>query len=229
MVPPPPSMPPSGFLQAYLLVEDGTVLTCWFNPTTLNVTRTAKWENANTLDGKEAPLKYVGGQEQALSLRLLFHAEGQRTGAQVKLAIEALYGLLEPKDQTAGNLAHPRPQTVQFIWGSYRSDPAVVTSVEVATELFDVDGTALRAWATLSLSRSLSGQEQARNKPTNPTTKATHRRRGHEVAPGEDLALIAHRHYRDPTRWREIAEENGLDDPLRVRAPDLLIVPLEDV
>jgi hypothetical protein len=103
-----------------------------------------------------------------------------------------------------------------------------VTAVHVTTELFDEDGLPLRAWVELTMSKSLSSPEEAaKSQGTNPTTKGTRRRRGHQVAPGENIALIAHEHFRTPTRWKEIAEMNDLDDPLRVQAPSLLIVPLE--
>jgi nucleoid-associated protein YgaU len=217
------------FQKAYLLVEGNKRLACWFNPTSLNVKRTAKWESGDGAGGC-GQQTYLGGQEQALSLKLLFHAEGARSGAHVQSAIKDLYALLEPpaKGRDDNPLTRKRPPTVEFIWGTYRSDPYVVTSVDVTTELFDIDGTPLRAWVGLSMSRSLDGPEKEAKKSTNPTTKATQRRRAHEVGAGEDIALIAHHHYNDTTRWREIAEANYLDDPLRIHPPAMLIVPLED-
>jgi nucleoid-associated protein YgaU len=214
------------FQQAYLVVE-GTSdpLMCWFNPPNLNVTQSARWQAGESANGTPVPQTYLGGQEQALTLALLFHADGDRTGADVSQAIKSVQGLLEPVITPAGSLTRARPPTVEFVWGSYRSKPAVCTSVAVSTELFDQDGTPLRAVATITLANSPAAMTGA---PTNPTTKATHRRRAHEVAPGENLALIAQRHYRDPTRWREIAELNALDDPLRVAAPTILVVPLVD-
>jgi hypothetical protein len=185
------------FQKAYLLVEGGkSRIDIWFNPTTLSVTSKARWAETKTGD---APKTYLGGQEEALTL---------------KLGID--------------KVERARPPTVEFVWGAWTSQPSVVAAVDVETELFDGEGQPLRAWVTLRLSRSLSGPEEAaRKKSANPTTKATRRRRGHEVGPGENLALIAQHHYRTPTRWREIADMNDLDDPLRLQAPTMLIVPLE--
>ena len=214
-----------GFQKAYLLVEPGSRrIDIWFNPTTLALTNSARWHKPATPKGKEAPLTYLGGQEQALSLKFLFHAEGMRKGADVKAKIEQLRELLKPVDQKIPGVERDRPPTVEFVWGSWTSEPSVVTEVAVTTELFDEDGLPLRAWVALKMSKSLTGPAEA---PTNPTTKGTRRRRGHQVAPGENIALIAHEHFRTPTRWKEIAEMNDLDDPLRVQAPRLLIVPLE--
>jgi len=217
-----------GFQKAYLDVENGKRrIEVWFNPTTLNLKNTARWRANDTATGA-APYTYLGGQEQALSLKFLFHAEGLRTGEHVKAKIQQLRDLLSPEPQEIPDVDRARPPTVEFVWGTWTSRPSVVTAVDVTTELFDGDGLPLRAWVALTMSRSVSGPEEAaKKKGTNPTTKATRRRRGHEVAAGENIALIAQQHYRTPTRWREIAEMNDLDDPLRLHAPTLLIVPLE--
>jgi hypothetical protein len=219
----------ANFQQAALLVDGGERIECWFNPTTLKVSRTAKWDRPNTLGGSDAPLTYLGGEEQALNLRLLFHAEPPHTGDDVQAAIDAIYDLMEPVDQEVGELVYSRPPTVRFAWGAYTSDPAVCSGIDVETELFDLDGTPLRAWVSLSLTHSFNGADEGEGEPTNPTTRATYRRRLHEVAPGEDIALVAQHHYRDPTRWRQIADANGLDDPLRLAPPAILVVPLEDL
>jgi hypothetical protein len=217
-----------GFQKAYLIVEPGSRrIDIWFNPTTLELKNTGRWQDPDTATG-DAPLTYLGGQEQALNLKFLFHAEGTRTGADVKAKIEQLRELLKPVSQNIPGVERDRPPTVEFVWGTWTSEPSVVKAVDVTTELFDEDGLPLRAWVGLTMSKSLLGPEDAAKKAaTNPTTKGTRRRRGHQVAPGENLALIAHEHFRTPTRWKEIAEMNDLDDPLRVQAPRLLIVPLE--
>ena len=217
-----------GFQKAYLIVEPGKRrIDIWFNPTTLELKNTARWQAPNTATG-DAPYTYLGGQEQALSLKFLFHAEGMRKGEHVKAKIEQLRELLKPVPQQISGVERDRPPTVEFVWGTWTSEPSIVTAVDVTTELFDEEGLPLRAWVALTMSKSLSGPEEAaKKKGTNPTTKATRRRSGHQVAPGENIALIAHQHFRTPTRWAEIAAMNDLDDPLRVHAPRLLIVPLE--
>jgi nucleoid-associated protein YgaU len=42
---------------------------------------------------------------------------------------------------------------------------------------------------------------------------------------GDTLASIAYQEYRDPNRWRALAEANKIDDPMRVKAGTVLIVP----
>ena len=45
---------------------------------------------------------------------------------------------------------------------------------------------------------------------------------------GDRLDLIANVVYRDPAKWRYIAEYNGLLDPLVLRPGQLLTIPFEE-
>jgi nucleoid-associated protein YgaU len=48
------------------------------------------------------------------------------------------------------------------------------------------------------------------------------------VLAGETLDRIAARYYGDATRWRLLADANGISDPLAVRPGALLAVPRMD-
>ena len=39
----------------------------------------------------------------------------------------------------------------------------------------------------------------------------------HTVTDGDSLPSVAYKNYGDATRWRTIAEANGIDDPLSLR------------
>jgi len=47
----------------------------------------------------------------------------------------------------------------------------------------------------------------------------------HTVADGDSLPSVAYANYGDATRWRTIAEANGIDDPLRLRRGHQLSIP----
>jgi nucleoid-associated protein YgaU len=64
--------------------------------------------------------------------------------------------------------------------------------------------------------------------PTNPTTRALPGLGSHMVRDGDSLASIAFQHYRDPTRWRAIAEANDIDDPLHLKRGTTLSIPRLD-
>jgi nucleoid-associated protein YgaU len=45
------------------------------------------------------------------------------------------------------------------------------------------------------------------------------------VLDGDSLPSIAYGAYGDPTRWREIAQANAIDDPLVLRSGRTLTIP----
>jgi nucleoid-associated protein YgaU len=73
---------------------------------------------------------------------------------------------------------------------------------------------------------SLSLEEVATPLPNqNPTSGALAQRRTHTMIEGDSLASIAFKEYRNPGKWRAIAEANGIDDPMRVRPGMELLIP----
>jgi nucleoid-associated protein YgaU len=59
----------------------------------------------------------------------------------------------------------------------------------------------------------------------NPTTGAGPNVRVWTVRPGDRLDWIAHKEYGDSTRWRPIAEANGIDDPIDLKSGQQLVIP----
>lgn len=49
--------------------------------------------------------------------------------------------------------------------------------------------------------------------------------RTHSAQEGETLDRLAASYYRDATKWRIIAEANGIDDPLRIAPGTELVIP----
>ncbi|HEX2088301.1 MAG TPA: LysM peptidoglycan-binding domain-containing protein [Solirubrobacteraceae bacterium] len=216
---------PPNFARARLDVEGGTRIECWLNPTTLQLTRTANYRETSGAGQSVASLEYLGGDAEALSVELVLHAEDARTGADVRQRIETLQGLLEPTEEVPGR-DQGRPKTVSLVWGQFVSFLAVCESVDVVIELFEADGTPLRAIVTLRLVQFAPDPGQSAGEGQNPTTRALQRRRQHTIRRGDTLASIAYAHLHDPMRWREIAEANELDDPLKLVPGERLTIPL---
>jgi hypothetical protein len=215
-------------VKAYLEIEKrATHLECWFNPTTLSVRRGAEWKKKKTATGTPPKPDYRGGGGDTITLNLLLHAEDDRTGSDVQTNINDLLDLADATID-AGTMDQKRPPTVTLHWGKFVSCLCVTASVDVTVELFDVDGTPLRAIVNLALTQFQPAAGLGASKWTNPTTRASLRRRMHAVRPGDNVHLIANAHLRDPAKWRAVAEFNELDDPLRIRAGDLLVVPMEE-
>ena len=102
-----------------------------------------------------------------------------------------------------------------------------MTSLSVPYTLFKPDGTPVRAQAKIALlqvekaARPSGGQDEA----PEPDHAGLAGVRSHVVRDGDSLQSIAYAAYGDPTRWRAIAEANGIDDPMRLRRGAPLAVP----
>jgi nucleoid-associated protein YgaU len=92
--------------------------------------------------------------------------------------------------------------------------------------MFHPNGEPIRAFVDLELAQaeptSPVGQAQ------NPTTRGTAGLKQHVIQGEDSLQSIAYESYRDPTKWRAIAEANGIDDPLRVKRGTSLTIPRLD-
>lgn len=216
------------FARAHLLIgSTPTRMNCWFNPTTLVRRRGARWKDDKPVAAAAQKPQYLGGRGETITLNLLLHAEDEpgRGGKAVEQRVEALLALVEA---TQAEGTKSRPPTVTLVWGNFTSCEMVTESVDATIELFDIDGTPLRAIVNLSLNQYEPEPGQAPAAAQNPTTRALLARRAHAVAPGENVHLVAFEHLRDPARWSQVAAFNELDDPLRVQPGDILVVPARD-
>jgi hypothetical protein len=211
------------------VIETKTSIKCWFNPSTLKLSRIASWQTRPVARQAAPNTTYLGGKPEVLQLELLLHAQYGQSGTDVQSAIDQLFALLDPTCNVKGAPeGTKRPPTVQFSWGQYVSFDAICESVTVNEELFDVDGSPLRASVTLQLRQREPEPGQATPPGQNPTTRAVLANRSHTIRYGDSLASIAYKHYGDPTRWREIGEANDIDDPLRLVPGNALVVRVVD-
>jgi hypothetical protein len=114
-----------------------------------------------------------------------------------------------------------QPPYVAFEWGTFRF-LAVITSVALDFVLFDREGTPLRAKATVSFKEFQHRKLYARQ---NPSSGGGPDNRLWQVSLGDRLDTIAADVYGDATKWRLIADHNGLLDPLALRPGQTLAIP----
>src|SRR5215213_3365409 len=112
------------------------------------------------------------------------------------------------------------PPFVTFKWGSIESPKMVGSSLSIRFVMFRPNGEPARALVDLELTQSEQAQAGQ-----NPTTRAIAGMKVHTVTDGDSLQSVAYRNYGDATRWRTIAEANGIDDPLSLRRGHELTIP----
>lgn len=188
------------------------------NPTKFSLNKQAQFAEI-AIPGLETPLQqYVRGQSEKVTLELLIDADdlgAEAEGVGVKDRVEQLYQLVKIQPKTHA------PPRIQATWGKALNFKAVVESVTREYTLFSPDGLPLRARVTLALREynTLEDQIKQLNLQSNDHTRTT------VVTRGETLSQIAAREYRDPARWRTIAEANDIDDPLRIQPGMQLKLP----
>src|SRR6185437_10286272 len=102
---------------------------------------------------------------------------------------------------------------------------SVVANLGLTFTYFSSSGVPLRAQMSLDLRQF---EPSAAFGPQNPTSGTPRPHRVHRVQPGETLDRISARYYGDSTRWRLLADANGIQDPLAIRPGAILTVPRLD-
>jgi len=208
---------PQGFQRAKLEIDGGDAFECLFNPQSYVVSKTNVW-NFKPSTGVDVPDgEFGGGLPQRTNLSLLLDVSLLGPDESVKDAADKLFKMME---SSAGGGGGGAPPKVTFRWGSVGLPKSVPVSLTIQYILFHPNGEPIRATVDLELAQAEQAQQGQ-----NPTTRATAGLRVHRVLDGDSLQSIAYDAYGDPTRWRPIAEANGIDDPLRLRRGTELTIP----
>jgi Contractile injection system tube protein/LysM domain len=218
----------SGFQQAKLEIEGGTMLDCWFNPSQYSISKANEWTTRPVVGSSLPHAQFGGGHARELTVDLLFDAHPD---GDVTAATDQLFQMMEVDPSLAsGRRNQARPPTLKLSWGTFMSFKAVCRHLDVQFTAFRADGTATRAHASLRLVQVEKDQRSGRGtvaRPQNPTSRNDERMRSHLVCLGDSLQSIAFEHYGDAARWPTIAEHNGIDNPLVLRRGMKLTIPLE--
>jgi hypothetical protein len=212
-----------------------TVIPCQFNPTTVKIDKPVNWHSEDehpqttgkaTADGQKtkpvlnAPmLVFGGGNSATFHLELIFDTTGDGN-TDVRTYTNPLLAL------TLIGQGKKTPPYVLFVWGEYSSFLSVVTKVEITYTHFLGSGRPVRARASVSFVQA-SDTDGGKLPAQNPTSM-TEARKTHVVQQGERIDTLAYMEYRQPHRWREIAEANGLDNPLDLHPGQILVIPQVD-
>jgi hypothetical protein len=193
-----------------------------FNPSQLQLSRSASWSAQRAVAFERGPVPEFSGVEPA-SMQVEVFLDGTKKpgSSQVRRQVEQLMTCCEVDPQSISQ-DRPSPPWVRFSWGAFTTVQfvAYVESVSATYSLFSPTGDPLRATCQLSLK-----EVPQPTKGQNPTSGARSAQRVHTVVTGDSLASLAFREYGDPTVWRAIATANDIDDPMRLRIGDAVVLP----
>jgi len=213
----------SGLQRASIETESGIDFVVSFNPEQFTITKTNNWQ-ADTSRGRATPdLSFAGGESGTMSFTL--HFDNTADGTSITTQTDELAKMMEVDKTLASydsGTQTGRPPWVQFHWGDLHSFKATITSMTLSYTYFASDGTPLRGKADLQLKQFDGADSFA---PQNPTSGTPNPERTHQVQAGETLDRISATYYGDSTRWRRIADANGIGDPLAVAPGTVITIP----
>ena len=216
--------PPVQLQKAFLSTEGGQKIECMFNPERFAFSMSNRWEPSR-VPGKSAPgLRFAGGESGSFALSLMFDTTSD--GVSVTTHTNKLLKLMEvdeslPSFDAARNTG--RPQWVTFHWGTnIHTFKSIIKSLNVTFTYFSNEGLPLRANVQASFTQFEPDANWTRQNPTSGTPSP---QRTHQVGPGDTLDRIAARYYGDATLWRQIADANGIQDPLAIAPGQLIAIP----
>ncbi|MEO8539204.1 MAG: peptidoglycan-binding protein [bacterium] len=203
-------------------VDTNKAVSCMFNPTDYTFSKSVTWAQQTERGANVPTLEFTGGEAAALTLKLLFDTSDTGEDVRAKYTNDLWDLAMVNKAKIDSTTNKGRPPKCIFEWGSAWSFEAVVTSISTNFTMFLEDGTPTRASVDISLKQA---KDPGRFPAQNPTSGgvAGHKRR--VVQQSETLDLIASQEYGNASDWRHIAEANGIEDPMRVRAGMVLNLP----
>ncbi len=197
------------------------IFTCQFNPETFSLFKKNSFKSSQTTGTDVAKTTFSGGEPQNMDIALTFDTTS--TGDPVFEKYEVLR-TLSLVDRSALNTTTQQgePPWVMVQWGTYIGFIAVITGLDEEYVLFTPDGTPIRAKVTIHLQQVTDPQQMGGQNPTTRTAP----RRTWVVEQGQRLDWIAHQEYGNSAAWRDIAEINGIDNPMDLRAGQVLVLPV---
>jgi hypothetical protein len=202
-----------------------------FNPTEFALNKGAQVAEI-PIPGLDTPLlQFVRGQTETLTVDLFFDTTDGGTGDRAKSVTEhtdKIYDLLKIRSDRHA------PPVCTFVWGKSfpgcdisdgnqkrTSFKGVVESVKQRFTLFSTQGIPLRATVTVTFKEFKPLDQQLKELNLN----SPDRTQAHVVERNDTLSAIAGRQYQRPGEWRQIAEDNDIDDPRRLTIGRTLRVP----
>ena len=198
-----------------------TEIECMFNPTEYRLAQSLNVTRNQTPNAEGGTPEYSGTNAMTLTTQLFFDDFASAKG-DVTPRITTLLGWTKPTPSSR-DAGRPAPPFVKFVWGGnpqLSNFRGFLKQVQVNYTLFRKDGTPVLAKVDVTIEGEA---EQFGNQ--NPTSHAANSRRTHSVVEGETLQSVAYAELGRPAYWRAIAQLNGIDDPLRVRAGTVLLIP----
>ncbi len=217
----------SGLSNAYLEVygESGTTkINCLFNPSSYNIRRTVEYRPIRALGSDLELTQFSRCNASVLSVSLFFDSLMETEGDSDEERENKAKPVTDyTKPITA--LTHidgklHRPDRVGFVWGNLNFVGVVVSASEEFL-MFNKSGKPLREKIDLTIESIKTSSMGSKESPFESPDRTKY------IRFSEDMSLwqLAYKEYGDCSKWKLIARENDISDPLSIEAGRLLKIP----
>ena len=208
-----------GYEKAVLIPEgQSKEIKVQFNPAEYNLSRSTSYAEKKVLGMDNPFTQYIAGEAESLKITLMFDTyvppgekSEEESGSDVRIQTERIAKLmaLDPKKH--------RPPKVTFRYGSLMFS-GVITELNQTFTMFLANGMPVRAKLEVTF-RSL-GKEN-----THVPLESPDRTKCRTIHEGQSLWALAYEEYGDPEKWKEIARENRIANPLQIKPGQVLKLP----
>lgn len=183
-----------------------------FNPTEYDVESSVQYDEVE-VPGYTSPVtQFVSGSADSLSMELFFDTYEAREDVREQTGkIESLLELDEKRHA---------PPVLRVAWAGFQFT-CVLESASASYTLFLPNGTPVRARMNVTFTEYTPPIKQRREE----TGDEGNEERVRVVKEGDTLWEISGDEYGDPTKWRIIADENGIDNPRTLQIGTELTIP----
>jgi hypothetical protein len=183
-----------------------------FNPFEFTISKTNTWSN-RPVSGINLPLvTFTTGGAMSLTLNLVF--DTTRVLSDVRAYTAPLWKMMmidEEKADTTTGKGEPPP--VGFEWGGLYFK-AIIKTMSENFVLFDPNGVPLRCKVVITLQQYIDESDlppQIQEQIANEQAQTTQ-----QMQEGDRLDNVATQNGQSPSNHRQIAEQNNIDNPMRV-------------
>lgn len=216
--------------QAAVVAAEYDSVEFFLPPASMKIKKAASWEvTDSTSSSQSGPLEWNGPQPMKIEFEFMMKSEGislRPTGAlgygkqrSVMAELKKMLMLVENYSNSFWSTA-TTPPLVMLLWGSFISPLSVVSQFSSQIVRFSSDGDPTKAIGSMELT-----QYPTSTGLTNPTSGGLAPELSETVLESDTLAHISYRTYQHPKHWRDIADHNDIDDPMRIPAGRKVLLP----
>lgn len=222
-----------GLTKAKLIIEKETgskTIDVLFNPSEYQLTDSASYSEKK-VPGLDGPvIQYISGDATELSVSLFLDTYVSNTSSFLPVSVPGIGGGSQSSDvseitreiaeTTSIDGSLHRPPKVTFRWGSLNFE-GIVTKVNHTYTMFTESGMPVRAKVNLTFKSLFSPKDNKRKSPFESPDRTKYR----TMKDGMQLWDLAYAEYGDPDLWKVIARENGIRNPLDIKAGQVVKLP----